>query len=1021
MAAEEISVFEHPKPELSEREVAGFLYRDYGLGGALSPLVSERDQNFLLDAGDRKYVVKIANAAEDPEFLELQNSVLGHIASVDPGLGVPVVVPALDGRKVVEWVRASGSNLARVLSHIDGSQLSEVERTQGTLASLGRFMGRLSASLKGFGHPASHRADFLWNLDGFLALKPWSVDIESDIDRQLVEQIFARYEARVLPRLRTLRAGALHQDANDNNLIVGPSREVAGIIDFGDLVFGRVINELAVTLAYALMDVEDIYVASRAVISGYASVFPLEPEEAEVLFDLVAARLAASVCISSRRARDFPDNEYLLISQAPALRLLGILDATNPAFLAAFARDAAGLPAVAGHGTVTAWLGSDECRPARLFDFSLDRSPRLLLSMGAGSPGVELAAEPAAHWEWIEGRMRETGARFAIGLYGEDRAVYSGGQYGTPGSSERRIRHLGIDIFVPAGTPLHAPLRGVVLSAVDNAVPCDYGPTVILEHRAGEDGPPFWTLYGHLSRETLELVRPGMTVEAGSLIGSIGDPSVNGGWAPHLHFQLITDLLGENSNFAGAGQPGLWSVWSRISPDPNLVLRLAPESFVEDPNPPEKLLARRAKVLGPSLSISYRKKLKIVRGRGAWLYDHSGRAYLDGVNNICHVGHSHPRVVEALSRQAAVLNTNTRYLHDTIIEYAERLGAKFPSPLRVVYLVCSGSEANELALRMARTVTGRRHTICLDWGYHGNTSGLIDVSPYKFNRKGGRGKPDYVEIATLPDSFRGEFKGYGEDAGRAYAESVAEKIEAIRSATGSGPAAFITEAISGCGGQVVFPEGYLKAAAHHVRAAGGLVIVDEVQTGFGRVGSHFWAFELQDFVPDIVTLGKPIGNGHPMAAVVTTPEIAGAFANGMEFFSSFGGNPVSTAVGMAVLDVIEDEGLQAKALAAGNHLKSRLALLAERHPLIGDVRGEGLFLGVELVRDRTTLEPATEEAGEIINFMRDDGVMLSTDGPFDNVLKIKPPMAFGVEEAGILAGSLERALDSLAPAQINGW
>jgi 4-aminobutyrate aminotransferase-like enzyme len=333
----------------------------------------------------------------------------------------------------------------------------------------------------------------------------------------------------------------------------------------------------------------------------------------------------------------------------------------------------------------------------------------------------------------------------------------------------------------------------------------------------------------------------------------------------------------------------------------------------------------------------------------------------------------------------------------------------------VVYLVCSGSEANELALRMARTVTGRRETVTLDWAYHGNTGALIEVSPYKFNRKGGRGKPDHVEIAAFPDPYRGRFKGYGRESGLAYAASVDEKIEIIRKRSGQGPACFIVEAISGGGGQVMYPAGYLEAAARSIRQAGGMMIVDEVQTGFGRVGTHVWAHELQGLVPDIVTLGKPIGNGHPMAAVITTPEIAAAFANGMEFFSSFGGNPVSAAVGMAVLDVLERERLQANALTTGRHLKARLEALTRRHELIGDVRGEGLFLGVELVRDRATLEPATAEAGDVVNLMREAGVLLSTDGPFDNVIKIKPPMVFGVREADILADELDRALRGTSP------
>ena len=1017
MIVSEMSVFDHPKPQLGDAEVRLLLEREYGLEGSTTPLVSERDQNRLVDAGGHQYVLKIANAVEDRGLLALQNEVLEHIARTAPGLGIPRLVRTLAGAELTEWKSGATVHAVRLLTYLPGRPFSEVERPPLLLGSLGGFMGRVADALKGFGHPGSHRPRFLWNLDEAGAVKPWLEDVLPE-HRALVERCFIRHEARVIPRFQRLRAGVLHQDANDNNLIVSPDGSaVTGLIDFGDMTFGRQINELAVTLAYALLDLPDLYSAARPLIAGYAAAYPLEPDEAEVLFDLVAARLAMSVCVSSHRAREFPDNEYLLVSQAPALRLLARLDQTNPALLAAFAREAAGLPVVPAHDRVVAWLSSDACTPQPLFDFDLNRAGRCLVSLTPGAPGMEHARDPNLYWAWLRDRLAAEGSRFAIGVYGEMRAVYSGDQYRAAASPERRSQHLGVDIFIEPGTPLLAPLDGRVFAVADNARGLDFGSTVILEHEAGAGGPQFFTLYGHLARETLTRLKPGMTVTAGQWIGSIGASDVNGGWAPHLHVQIITDRLGMAGDFPGVGQPSLWPIWNKISPDPNLILRLAPETYVADPAPPPVLLERRARLLGPSLSISYRKKLKIVRGRGAYLYDHTGRAFLDGVNNICHVGHAHPRVVDALARQASVLNTNTRYLHDAILDYAERLGRTFPKPLSVVYLVCSGSEANELALRMARMVTGRRNVITLDWGYHGHTSGLIDVSPYKFNRKGGSGKPEHVEVATLPDPYRGSFKGYGPETALAYAASVAEQIDVIRQKTGQGPAAFIAESISGCGGQVVYPKAYLKEAARLVRNAGGLVIADEVQTGFGRVGSHMWAFELQEVVPDIVTLGKPIGNGHPMAAVITTPEIAAAFANGMEFFSSFGGNPVSAAVGLAVLDVLEEEQLQAGALRTGRYLKERLLALASRHDLSGDVRGEGLFLGVEFVRNRATLEPATEEARDLVNLMREAGVLLSTDGPFDNVIKIKPPMVFGIREADILAEELDRALGRLRGAK----
>ncbi len=591
--------------------------------------------------------------------------------------------------------------------------------------------------------------------------------------------------------------------------------------------------------------------------------------------------------------------------------------------------------------------------------------------------------------------------------------VYLGDGFAPAAGGERRTVHLGLDIFGPVGTPVHAPLDGTVVSAVDNAGPFDYGPTIILEHDLRPEGPRFWTLYGHLSRDSLQPLMPGRKVARGERIAGFGAPPENGGWAPHVHFQVMTDLMGLSGDFPGVGEKSRLAVWRSLCLDPNLILDL-PEEALRPPQgrSPEALTEARAALLGPSLSLSYARPLKIVRGEGAWLIDHRGRAYLDCVNNICHVGHCHPHVTRALARQAAVLNTNTRYLHDTILDYAGRLAATMPEPLRVCFFACSGSEANELALRLARTCTGREAGVVLEAGYHGNTSTLVDISPYKCEGPGGHGLKPFVRKAMRPDPYRGPYLGYDREAGRQYARSVAEALADLK-ASGQPPAFFIAESIQGVGGQVVHPQGYLEAVYETVRAAGGLCIADEVQVGFGRVGSHMWAFETQGVVPDIVSLGKPIGNGHPLACVVTTPEIARAFANGMEYFNSFGGNPVSCAVGMAVLDVIEEEGLQANALAVGDYLRAGLEDLMTRRDLIGDVRGLGLFMGVELVRDRQTLQPATAEAKAIVNQAKDGGALLSTDGPFDNVLKIKPPICFSRKQADLLVAVLDRALEAV--------
>ena len=426
-----------------------------------------------------------------------------------------------------------------------------------------------------------------------------------------------------------------------------------------------------------------------------------------------------------------------------------------------------------------------------------------------------------------------------------------------------------------------------------------------------------------------------------------------------------------------------------------------------------ELLARRWRRLGPSLSLSYRTPLHIVRGEGAYLYDAEGRAYLDCVNNVAHVGHAHPRVVDAGIAQMRLLNTNTRYLHEAVLTYAERLVALLPDHLEVCFFTNSGSEANELALRLARAASGRPDVACVDVAYHGNTQRLVEVSPYKFNGPGGAGQRDDVQVVPLPDGYRGRHRGADPNVALAYVDEAHQVLEAARAA-GHPAGALIAEAIPSVAGQIVPPPGWLARLFDAARFVGAVPIADEVQVGFGRVGIAPWAFVAQDASPDIVTMGKPIGNGHPLGAVVTTRAIADAFANGMEYFNTFGGNPVSAAIGLAVLDVIEEEGLQEHARVTGERLLAGLRELQARHEPIGDVRGMGLFVGVELVRDPATREPDAALASELVNRAVERGVLLSTDGPDHNVLKIKPPLVFSAEDADRLVETIDALLGEIA-------
>jgi 4-aminobutyrate aminotransferase-like enzyme len=551
-------------------------------------------------------------------------------------------------------------------------------------------------------------------------------------------------------------------------------------------------------------------------------------------------------------------------------------------------------------------------------------------------------------------------------------------------------------------------MEAVVHIVANNSSPLDYGPLVILRHETS-DRQEFFTLYGHLSKDALDSLKVGQCVARGQPFARVGSAQENGGWTPHLHFQIILDVLELGADFPGVAYASQRSVWTSLSPNPNLLLGIPADRFpAKEPAFLETLAARQAR-LGRNLSVSYQHPLKIVRGWMQYLYDETGRAYLDVYNNVPLVGHSHPRVVQAAQAQLAVLNTNTRYLHDNVNRYAERLTELLPDPLRVCFFVNSGSEANELALRLARTHTAKEDVIVLEHAYHGHTSTLIDISPYKFNGPGGSGKKPWVHVAPLADDFRGPYRREDKQAGAKYARDVEEILERAR-AEGRGVAAYIAETLPSVGGQIVFPPDYLAEVYRHARRADAVCIADEVQVGFGRLGTHFWGFETQGVVPDIVVLGKPIGNAFPLAAVVTTPEIANSFNNGMEFFSTFGGNPVACAAGLAVLDVLEEENLRQHALRLGAHLIEGLKSLQARHALIGDVRGSGLFLGIDFVLDRETREPAPLQASYVVNRLRDCGILTGTDGPHHNVIKLRPPLVFSALDAELFVKRLDAIL-----------
>ena len=1008
----------HQRPSFSTLNASRFAEQLYGIVASARELPSERDQNFYLrtDLGE-EFVLKIASANEKRAVLEFQNRAMRHVSRHSHSVTCPRVLTTRSGESIATIQSdRSGEHMVRLVTYLPGKPLAKINpHTPQLLYKLGCFLGNVDLALQTFSDSATERS-FYWDLkNAATVIESYKSQIDEPKKRAIVERVRHEFETIVLPELPNLRTSVIHNDGNDYNIIVdnqsGRGEETIGIIDFGDMVKSCTVFELAVGCAYTMLGKDSPVAAAASVVDGYHSVSPLSDLELELLFVLICTRLAMSVSISAHQQKNEPDNNYLKISEQSAWELLERLREVNPRFSNYVFRNACGLPPCPNSQKVITWLQDNHDQIGPVVPQDLRTAPSIVFDLSVGSLELSNLAElgdAETFAEALFSKMAAAKTDVGVGKYDEARLCYTTDQFKSDGNGWRTV-HLGIDLFMETGTPVFAPLDGRIHSFQNNTAPLDYGPTMIIEHHMENGNLSFFTLYGHLSEDSLDGLSNGTPIKRGDKIGRIGDISVNGGWPPHLHFQLIADLLGRQGDFAGVAPPDEREVWLSLSPDPNVILGIPENRF--PPVAPTKVdtLKFRSQRLGKSLSISYERPLKILRGHMQYLYDESGVRYLDAVNNVPHVGHSHPRVVKALQEQAAVLNTNTRYLHDNIVRYAERLCSTLPEPLSICFFVCSGSEANELALRLARTHTKGNDVIVVDGAYHGNTGSLVEISPYKFDGPGGSGAQPHVHKVIMPDAYRGPYKGNDPQAGAKYAKFVLDSIEDLRK-TGRRFAAFICESLLGCGGQIVLPQNYLKEAYRYVREAGGVCIADEVQVGFGRVGSHFWGFETQGVVPDIVTLGKPIGNGHPLAAVVTTPAIAESFDNGMEYFNSCGGNPVSCAVGMAVLDVIEEEQLQANAFQVGNCLKAGLRKLIKKHSLIGDVRGLGLFLGVELVADRETLEPAAAQASYVVERMKDHGILISTDGPLHNVLKIKPPMVFSEENADFFVRTLDKIL-----------
>jgi 4-aminobutyrate aminotransferase-like enzyme/Ser/Thr protein kinase RdoA (MazF antagonist) len=762
---------ESTPPTFGEEAVRQILRDGFGMEpSSLHPLAGERDQNFRVEvAGGQRFLFKISNPADDQPILEMQTAALRHIEHVDPGLPVMRALPSVTGEFWVDLPGADGRTYpARLFTFLSGQVTANTSLTTEAIWSYGQITARLGRALRGFFHPAADY-EIQWDITHLPKLRPLLTHLTDGHRRDQVERVLDRFEALLAPVLPGLRAQVIHGDLSLDNVLLGDDLRVSGIVDFGDMTHAPLVCDLAIAIADVLHGREDAIDAAESLIRGYVSVTPLEEEEAGLLADLVAARLATEIAITAWRLRFHPDNAAYAASSEPGAR---------------------------------AFLDSMEAM------------------------GIETVAR-----------------RFAD---------------------------------------------------------------------------------------------------------------------------------------ASRGLPYRRSATS-------------------------DLLERRRRVL-PRSPLFYEQPVHVVRGEGVWLFDPDGRRYLDCYNNVPVVGHSHPRVAQAVTQQQRLLATHSRYLHEAIVELAERLQATMPPGLDAVMFVNSGSEANDLAWRIARAATGHSGAVVTACAYHGLSEATHALSPEEW-AKGEQ--PAHVATIPAPDGYRGLYRREQDGWTERYAAHI---DDAGRALGDHGLAALYLDPGFTSDGILAPPPAYLREAARRARALGGLMVADEVQAGYGRSGTHLWSFQASGIEPDMVVMGKPMGNGFPIAAVLVRSQLLETIPEEVELFSTFGGNPVACAAALAVLAVIEDEGLMANAAKVGSYLRQGLLTLAERHPLIGDVRGEGLLLGVELTDEAR--EPAAGHARKMTEAMRERGILLSATGPAGNVLKIRPPLVFEREHADLLLQALDEVLAS---------
>jgi 4-aminobutyrate aminotransferase-like enzyme/Ser/Thr protein kinase RdoA (MazF antagonist) len=957
-----------PAPVLGQADAAVLARETFGLDVGAHSLGSQQDANFVLTTGggDPVGVLKVSNGAFGRVEIEAQDAAAEHLARRLPGLRVATVSES--GARTV--VLPSGADaLARVLRHLSGGTLSGSGHLPvRAAAELGALTGRVSAALADFTHPGLRRV-LQWDLRHadrvVAALAPC---IGDPALRSRVEEVARLAWERVQRVAPELPVQAIHGDLTDDNVVCADMDGVRlpdGLLDLGDLTESWAVGELAVTVSSLLHHDGAGPASALPAITAFAAERPLSDAEVESLWPLVVLRGAVLV-VSGHQQVALDDangcsNRYAAGNMAHEQRILDVACSVPAPVMTALIRTALGRPARVAEVPEAAGRLADVADP-QVLDLSATAD-----AMDGGA-WLEAGIEDRLAAEVLDG-----GAGMVVTVFGEPRLTRS-----TPHAPEPPANvATGVDAWWDRDVTLRAPwdgraeLGGLRLHAGGLELALD-GPSV-----AGhaEDGVP---------------VRR-------------GDPLVT---VPgRMRVRISLRRRGEADAVPDFVPVHLLPGWSSVVADPSPLLGVPAR---QDPGVgPEELLARRDASFATLQEHYYARPPRIERGWREHLVDTDGRVYLDALNNVAALGHGHLGMADAVARQLRRLNTNSRFHYSAVVEFSERLAALLPDPLDTVFLVNSGSEAVDLALRIALATTGHRDVVAVGEAYHGWTYLTDAVSTSIADNPDAIGsRPSWVHAVDAPNTYRGRHRGA--DAGR-YAQEAVARIDAL-AAGGDPAAAFIAEPVYGNAGGLLLPDGYLAAVYDAVRRHGGLAIADEVQVGYGRLGEWFWGFEQQGVVPDIVAVAKAMGNGHPLGAVVTTRGIAETYRNQGYFFSSAGGSPVSSVVGLAVLDAIRDDGLQQNAHRVGEHLRRRLLELAERHPLIGAVHGRGLYLGVEFVRDRDTRRPATEETAGICRRMLDLGVVIQPTGDRQNVLKLKPPMVMTRESADYFVTALDRVL-----------